>query len=74
MKQLRSVHTIIEALGGLDAVKKLTGANSKQVWNWQQRFEQFPAKYYRCMNVALERRGFVAPARLWAQEGAMEDA
>jgi hypothetical protein len=69
LKQLRSVNTVVEALGGIDAVIELTGANNKQTWNWTKRFQSFPAKYYACMIAALNERGYTAPARLWAQEG-----
>ena len=69
MKQLRSVNTVIKALGGQDKVIELTGANRKQTWNWVKRFGAFPAKYHACMTEALSERGYTAPAKLWAQEG-----
>jgi hypothetical protein len=68
-RRLTTVHEVVDELGGLSAVCRLTGANIKQGWNWIGRSETFPASYYVCMQRALQRRGATAPARLWNQKG-----
>jgi hypothetical protein len=69
MRYLRSAQDVVDALGGLAAVCELTGANTKQAWNWAGRADQFPACTYVVMIRALNRRGATAPARLWNMRG-----
>ena len=69
MKRLTTVNQVIKALGGIEKVRELTGANNKQSWNWTEKFGSFPSRYYACMTLALLRAGYQAPARLWAQKG-----
>jgi hypothetical protein len=72
MKKFRlllTAKTVVKALGGIAAVRKLTGANDKQAWNWIGRSEGFPACFHECMRRELNRRGYDAPARLWNQKG-----
>jgi hypothetical protein len=67
MKTLRTTIEVVDALGGLPAVCDLTGANSKQAWNWIGRAETFPANTYWVMIEALRRRRLTAPPHLWNQ-------
>ncbi|WP_334358387.1 MULTISPECIES: hypothetical protein [unclassified Bradyrhizobium] len=64
---------MIRALGGIEVVLQLTGANAKQAWNWTGRFGAFPANTYVCLMRALNRRGYTAPARLWNMKGISTD-
>lgn len=64
MKKLRTTEAVIEALGGLGSVRKLTEATSaQQVNNWLGR--RFPARLYLVMQTELTAKGFTAPASLW---------
>jgi hypothetical protein len=74
MKRLRTVDQVVEVLGGLGGLCRLTGANFKQAWHWTGRAGQFPAQYYVVMTRALRRRGYEAPARLWAMKGVKDAA
>lgn len=69
MKKLRTAKDVVEALGGLTAVCELTGANTKQAWNWIGRAETFPSNTYVVMTRALRRRQAQAPAWLWNMRG-----
>jgi hypothetical protein len=69
MRHLKTAQEVVDALGGLSAVRKLTGANVKQAWNWIGRAESFPASTYVIMIRALKRRGMTAPAWLWNMRG-----
>lgn len=69
MRKLRTTQAVINALGGLDAVCELIGANRKQAWNWQGRAGVFPANTYVVLIRALHRRNLDAPATLWSMKG-----
>lgn len=69
MKRLRTVDQVVDALGGLSEVCKITDANLKQAWHWHGRAGQFPANTYVALQRALRRRGYEAPARLWNMKG-----
>lgn len=65
LEQIDSVDAVIEALGGLPEVQRLTEARSQQaVSNWKSR-GRFSASTFLVMTQALRERGFTAPARLW---------
>lgn len=66
MRTLRTTKEVVDALGGLSAVCKLTGANTKQAWNWVGRAETFPANTYVVLTTALRRRRAKAPPHLWS--------
>jgi hypothetical protein len=68
MKQLRTANQVVKALGGLDEVCRITGANVKQAWHWHGRAGRFPANTYVAMTRVLNARGYEAPARLWNQK------
>jgi hypothetical protein len=69
MAYLRTAEAVVEALGGLEEVCRITGANLKQAWHWHGRAGMFPANTYVVMQRALRARGFEAPARLWNMKG-----
>jgi hypothetical protein len=76
MRNLKSAREVVEALGGIPAVREMTGANLKAVYYWTGQAHAFPARYFKKMNDALKRRGCKAPPGLWAQFGyeRLEDA
>lgn len=63
--ELRTTKEIIEFLGGLDEVAKLTGRNKDAAWNWLHRFDTFPANTFVAITSALEAKGCSAPPSLW---------
>ena len=64
---------IIEALGGVPAVAKLTGSKPTAVSNWLN-FPRFPARFYALMLDALHERGLHAPSSLWGMAAAKREA
>jgi hypothetical protein len=64
--QIKSPRDVIEALGGVEAVAELTGANLATVYKWHQPGTQtLPAKTYVIMISALLVQGDGAVPRLW---------
>ena len=61
---LKSTKEVISALGGIEAVAKLTDSQYSAVGNWSA-FDQFPAKTYVILKKALIRKGHAAPDSLW---------
>ena len=66
-QRFSSTSEVIEALGGVAAVGRLTGRKLTAVSNWHK-FEHFPANTYLRMIAALHDRGLHAPAWLWSME------
>ena len=64
--RLSSAVDVVDVLGGVEAVKKLTGARLKAIYHWRST-GQFPARQHDLMVKALRRRGYTAPAVLWNQ-------
>ncbi len=64
MTQLTSTTAVIEALGGTDAVARLTGRKYSAAFNWRS-FETFPPDTFLVMAKALRDGGFEAPPSLW---------
>jgi hypothetical protein len=64
MKRLRTAQQVIDRLGGLNEIARMTATDLKSAYNWP-RFGQFPSSTYVVMIRALHRRGFTAPAPLW---------
>jgi hypothetical protein len=56
---------VVDALGGLKGVEQLTGMTAATICNHRRR-QVFPSKYYFCMKVGLDDRGFYAPISLWS--------
>lgn len=71
---LESVREVIEALGGLAAVAKLTGVDPGTASAWQTRLGYFPPKTFLVMTRALAERDLSAPASLWKMVPAQEPA
>ena len=72
-KRLDTVAEVIEALGGSNAVRRLTGVKSTQaVWNWGDR-ASFPSDLYVLMTEALAAKGFVATPTLWQMREEVHD-
>jgi hypothetical protein len=66
MPKLLSTADVIEALGGVAAVRELTGRGETAPYNWRNH-AKFPANTYLVMVQALAARGLHAPAWLWNQ-------
>lgn len=69
MKKLTSVAEVVEVLGGIKEVAKLTHAKKSAALNWLYVSEAFPPNTFKLMNDALEKRGCRAPAHLWKMRG-----
>lgn len=61
---LTSTQEVMAALGGTEAVAKLTGRKYNAAFNWRS-FDTFPTNTYLVMTAALRERGHSAPASLW---------
>lgn len=70
MRRLRTAREVIKALGGPEAVMRLTKTNKQQLWNWEAYYEAFPARAYWLMTRELAKKDCVAPPHLWKQLGA----
>jgi hypothetical protein len=73
LTRLGSVDDVIEALGGVQAVSRLTRGAIKSVYHWSA-VREFPARHHDIMTRALGRRRYVAPAHLWNQTVARKAA
>lgn len=66
MTELQTVKDVENALGGVEGLVALTGANRGAVLMW--RYNGFPPKFYKLIIGALHARGFDAPGRLLGQK------
>lgn len=64
---LLSTDDVIEALGGTQAVARLTGRGDTAPYNWRYH-ARFPPNTYLALITALAARGLHAPAWLWGME------
>jgi len=64
---LSTIDKVIDALGGVDAVARMTRRGATAVHNWRAD-RQFPASLYLKMIKRLHRRGYTAPSALWRFE------
>ena len=62
---LQSFDEIVDALGGVKEVARLTGSTSVQVCHWRTRYGVFPAEQYLNISKALVVRGYGAPTHLF---------
>jgi hypothetical protein len=69
MRRLITAREVVEALGGLEAVCELTGANAKAVYHWTGQTDSFPSRTYVVMQRALKRRHMSAPPSMWNMVG-----
>jgi hypothetical protein len=67
MRHCRTAREVVDALGGVIAVRELTGANIKAIYYWTGRARKFPANQHQTMLDALKRKKAKAPHWLWAQ-------
>lgn len=63
-KELTTTKAVIDELGGVSAVAKLTDRQYNAAWNWTS-FEHFPPDTYVVMTEALAAKGHTAPPSLW---------
>ncbi len=56
---------VIDALGGIAEVAKLTGRNYDAVEKWRNARGVFPPSTFLVMTKALQQRGASAPLSLW---------
>lgn len=66
-KNLNSVDGVIDALGGIKRVARLTRCGATAVHNWRKR-GCFPARFYVKMTKRLSDCDCVARPSLWGQE------
>ena len=64
MNELTNAKSVIDELGGLNAVAALTGRKYNAVWNWQS-LGTFPPVTYQVLTEALNAKGKTAPIALW---------
>lgn len=67
MQMLESPRRIVEVLGGVPVVQRLTRAKHRQAVDEWLRLKRFPANRYHIMTEALAELGFEAPPRFWGQ-------
>ena len=60
-----TVRDVVDALGGVSEVARITGARPSTISAWQARLGHFPPKTYVVMTAALAARGSCAPQALW---------
>lgn len=65
--ELASTSEVIDHLGGISAVARLTDSKYNAVCNWKA-FTTFPSNTYVAMTDALREKGFHAPASLWGMK------
>lgn len=68
-RELSTTAEVIEALGGVAAVARLTGRRYGAAFNWKG-FIKFPADTFVVMQTALLAAGCIAPASLWGMVSA----
>jgi hypothetical protein len=64
MQELPTAKEVFRALGGIDAVAKLTRSNYDTVCYWSAT-GKFPSKMYCVMKDELDALGLTAPRSLW---------
>ena len=68
-RELSTTAEVIDALGGISAVARLTSRKYSAAFNWKN-FVKFPADTYVVMQAALGAAGCAAPASLWGMVAA----
>lgn len=64
VRELTTTAEVIDALGGVSEVAKLTGRSYGAAFNWRG-FVRFPADTFVVMQAALKAIGCSAPISLW---------
>lgn len=62
---LMTFDEVVEALGGVGEVGKITNRSTSAVCNWRRKKRLFPTALYFTMQAALVERGYAAPRHLW---------
>jgi hypothetical protein len=78
MRRLKTSRDVIDALGGIEAVSKLTGRGIPAVYAWlppkhdedRSRRGKFPPNTYRKLTTALAAKNATAPDYLWRMDEA----
>ena len=65
LRVLTDFEDVIDVLGGVVAVSKLTQRSASAVCNWRNAGAVFPASQYKRLRKALRERGFIADERLF---------
>jgi len=71
--ELATTKEVFEALGGIQAVADLTGRDYSAAAQ-DNRLGKFPSRTYKIMTEALAAKGRRAPASLWGQVAAQDQA
>ena len=66
MAELQTIKDVESALGGVEGLVALTGANRGAVMMW--RYNGFPRGFYKLMLSELHAKGLDAPGKLWGQK------
>jgi hypothetical protein len=65
LRVLTNFEDVIDVLGGVVAVSKLTQRSASAVCNWRNAGAVFPASQYKRIRKALLKRGFIAADQLF---------
>jgi hypothetical protein len=65
LKRLTTFEQVIDELGGVTAVARLTRRTAPAVCNWRKTRRRFPTTLYFVMQGALKVKGAQAERRLW---------
>lgn len=69
MRRLTNAKEVVEHLGGVPRVARLTETNINTVKDWPGRKKAFPASTYVAMTRELRRRKATAHPSLWGMRG-----
>lgn len=67
MRELTTVSSVIDELGGPTATGRLTGHSAQAVWNWKDT-GKLPADTFLVHQQALEAKKLTAPISLWGMK------
>ena len=62
---LTTFDEVVEALGGVGEVGRLTDRSTSAVCNWRRKKQRFPTNLFFVMQQALVARGYAASRHLW---------
>jgi hypothetical protein len=65
---LQGFDEVVEALGGIKEVSRLTRRSASQVCQWRTKFGGFPSEHYLTISKGLLARGYGAPPHLFTFE------
>jgi hypothetical protein len=63
-EELCTTAEVVDALGGVQEVARITGRKYGAAWNWLK-FQTFPSDTFLVLTAALRAKGKSAPASLW---------